>query len=139
MFQAKVIAIYGLTDDLLPTMNYSQHSNRAFSDSQMITTALISALYFRGNQTMALDSMDSHVFTKVIKKSGFTKRLHRLKANLMAVLLPIGRILKCLHCQLNYIIDSFPVKACHNLRINRCKLFKGEGDRGYNASKREYF
>ena len=38
-----------------------------------------------------------------------------------------------------YVIDSFPVAVCRNIRINRCKLLHGEAYRGYNASKREYF
>ncbi|MBD0333279.1 MAG: IS982 family transposase [Chitinophagaceae bacterium] len=38
-----------------------------------------------------------------------------------------------------YIIDSFPVKVCHNIRISRCKLLQGEQWRGYNVSKQEYF
>lgn len=31
------------------------------------------------------------------------------------------------------------MKACHNIRISRCKLFRDEIYRGYNASKRENF
>ncbi|WP_123803439.1 IS982 family transposase, partial [Algibacter aquaticus] len=42
-------------------------------------------------------------------------------------------------CEMEYIIDSFPVRVCHNIRISRSKLIKGESYRGYNASKREYF
>ena len=38
-----------------------------------------------------------------------------------------------------YIIDSFPVAICHNIRISRSRLLKGEKYRGYNASKRQYF
>ena len=39
----------------------------------------------------------------------------------------------------NYIIDSFPLRVFHNIRISRSKLLKGAQRRGYNASKREYF
>ena len=139
MLQDKVIAIYCLIDDLLKEMNHHEHSNRTFSDGQVITTALVSALYFKGNQTMALNYMDSHIFDRVLKKSGFTKRLHRLKELLMFIFLRIGRVFKYVCCQMEYIIDSFPVKVCHNIRISRCKLFRDEKYRGYNASKREHF
>ncbi|UAB86205.1 IS982 family transposase [Zunongwangia sp. SCSIO 43204] len=139
MLQDKVIAIYCLTDDLLKEMNHKEHKNRLFTDGQVITTALVSALYFRGNQSLTLDYMHSHIFDQVIKKSGFTKRLHKLKETLMFILLRIGRVFKYLCCEMEYIIDSFPVKACHNIRINRCKLFRDEKYRGYNASKREHF
>lgn len=139
MLQDKVIAIYCLVDDLLKEMNHSEHNNRKFTDGQVITTAVVSALYFRGNQTMSLGYMDSHIFGHVLKKSGFTKRLHKLKEALMFILLRIGRIFKYMCCEMEYIIDSFPVKACHNIRIGRCRLFRGEKYRGYNASKRERF
>lgn len=139
MLQDKVIAIYCLIDDLLKEMNHKEHNNRLFTDGQVITTALVSALYFRGNQSLTLDYMHSHIFGQVIKKSGFTKRLHKLKETLMFILLRIGRVFKYLCCEMEYIIDSFPVKACHNIRIRRCKLFRDEKYRGYNASKREHF
>lgn len=139
MLQDKVISIYCLVDDLLKEMHHKEHSNRKISDSHVITIAIVSALYFRGNQTMSLAYMRSHIFTQTIKKSGFTKRLHKLKEMLMLILLKIGSIFKYLCCEMEYIIDSFPVKACHNIRIGRCKLFKEEKYRGYNASKREHF
>src|SRR5690606_21888747 len=114
-------------------------NNRIFTDGQVITTAMVSALYFRGNQTMALDYMHSHIFDRAIKKSGFTKRLHKLKETLMFILINIGRVFKYINCELEYINDSFPVRACLNIRIGRCKLFRDERYRGYNASKREHF
>ena len=139
MLQDKVIAIYCLVDDLLKEMNHSEHNSRIFTDGQVITTALVSALYFRGNQTMALSYMRSHIFDRVIKKSGFTKRLHKLKETLMFILMQIGRVFKYIRCEMEYIIDSFPVKAYHNIRISRCKLFREEKCRGYSSSKREHF
>ncbi len=139
MLQDKVIAIYCVFDDLLKEMNHKEHTRRKFSDSQVLTTAVIAALYFRGNQTMAISYMKSHIFTAVINKSGFTKRLHKLKELLLFVFLRIGRIFKYLYCDMEYIIDSFPVRVYHNIRIKRCKLLQGEQYRGYNSSKREYF
>lgn len=139
MLQDKVISIYCLMDDLLKEMNHKEPSSRKFSDSQVLTTALVSALYFRGNQSLALSYMRSDIFSVSIQKSAFTKRLHRLRDTLMFILLQIGSAFKYIRCDMDYLIDSFPVKVCHNIRISRCKLFKGNQYRGYNASKREYF
>lgn len=111
MLQDKAIAIYCLVDDLLKEMNHKEHNNRIFTDDQVIATALVSALYFRGNQTMVLCYMDSHIFDRVLKKSGFTKRLHGLKETLVFILFRIGRIFKYVCCEMEYIIDSFPVRA----------------------------
>ena len=38
-----------------------------------------------------------------------------------------------------YLIDSFPVSVCQNIRISRCSIYNEEKFRGYNASKRLYF
>ena len=103
----------------------------------MITTALVSALYFRDNQTMALHYVDSHVFDGVLKRSGFTKRLHRIKEVLMFIFLRIGRVFKYVCCEMEYVIHSFSVKVCHNIRVSRCKIFREQTYRGSNASKRE--
>ncbi len=116
-----------------------EHGIRTFTEGQVITTALVSALYFRGNRTVSLDYMRSHIFDGTIKKSCFTNRLHKLKEILMFILLRIGRVFKYLCCEMEYIIDSFPVRACHNIRISRCRLFREESYRGPYASKREYF
>ncbi len=76
----------------------------------------------------------------MIGKSDFTKQFHHLAALVMWMFLDIGRMFKYICAELEYIIDSFPVKACHNMRISRCKLLlKNRQWRRYNASKREYF
>ncbi|MCM4157221.1 hypothetical protein [Gramella sp. AN32] len=130
MLQDKVIAIYCLIEDLLKGMNHNEHNNRIFTDSQIITAALVSALYFRGNQPLALDYMHSHIFNDVIKKSGFTKRLHKLKETLMFILLRIDRAFKYICCEMEYIIDSFPTKICHNkgLTVANSSGTKNTGD-----------
>ncbi|KAB8153620.1 hypothetical protein EZY14_010350 [Kordia sp. TARA_039_SRF] len=120
-------------------MEHQEHNNRKCTDSQVLTVGIVSAMFFGGNQTTALWYMRSHIFDNMLKKSGFTKRLHKLKELLMNIFFSIGRIFKYIHCEMEYIIDSYPVKVCHNIRIKRCKLLKGEEYRGYNASKREYF
>ena len=51
----------------------------------------------------------------------------------------LGRWFKYVCGETEYIIDSFPLKVCHNIRISRCKLLQGEQWRGYSVSKREYF
>ncbi|MBK8534484.1 MAG: hypothetical protein IPL59_04785 [Candidatus Competibacteraceae bacterium] len=34
-----------------------------------------------------------------------------------------------------YIIDSFPLPVCDNIRIRRCRRYQGEAWRGYQSSK----
>ncbi len=38
-----------------------------------------------------------------------------------------------------YVIDSFPIPVCDNIRISRAKIYQDEAFRGYIASKNRYF
>ena len=51
----------------------------------------------------------------------------------------MGHLWKTLDAQGVYVIDSFPVAVCDNIRIRRAKLYRHETYRGYQASKRRYF
>lgn len=42
-------------------------------------------------------------------------------------------------CEMHYIIDSFPVAVCNNMRDANCKILKVEKLRGYAVSMRNYF
>lgn len=38
-----------------------------------------------------------------------------------------------------YLIDTFPIPVCDNIRITRAKVYQGESFRGYTHSKRRHF
>lgn len=140
MLQDKVIGIYCLVDDILKGIGHCEEGGRKVSDSEIITTALISTLYFKGNQSGAASYMRTHNMSPhMIGKSGFTKRLHGVQPLVMWMFEEMGRLFKYICGEMEYIIDSFPLKACHNIRISRSKLFRDEAFRGYNSSKKEYF
>jgi Transposase DDE domain len=140
LLRDKVIAIYCLVDDLLLACDHHTAEGCRCSDAEIITTALVSALLFKGNQSLALEYMRTHNMAATLPlKSGFTKRLHRLAALLYSLFRQMGAIIKELNCSGSYILDSFPLAVCHNIRISRCKLFKGEAYRGFCASKHQYF
>ena len=44
-----VLAIYCLCDDLLKALKHYEDSQRQMSDAEVMTTALVAALYFGGN------------------------------------------------------------------------------------------
>ncbi|GAA6619690.1 hypothetical protein NUACC26_055040 [Scytonema sp. NUACC26] len=51
----------------------------------------------------------------------------------------IGMILKETSDCTEYLLDSFPVLMCDNIRIFNVRLIKSEEYRGYIASKKRYF
>ena len=76
---------------------------------------------------------------KPLDKSGFTRHLHRLADTLWGLFATFGQTLKALHTGARYVIDSFPVAVCQNVRIGRNQLLGPEAYRGRNASKRAWF
>lgn len=112
---------------------------RRLSDAQVLTTALVAALYFGGNLVLGRRYMKQHWGQNRLDKSGFTRQLHTLTDTLLGLSATCGQVLKDLHTEARYVMDSFPVAVCQNIRIPRCKLLTGTAYRGRLASKRQGF
>lgn len=137
----KIIAIFCLCDDLLKAI---EHHESAFpqqlNDAEVMTISLVAASCFQGRHDPARFMLAQHGYILGrISKSRFNRRLHRLKATLAAVFDFLGQMWKTLDTDGVYVIDSFPVAVCDNIRIRRAKLYQHETYRGYQASKRRYF
>lgn len=136
----KIIAIYCFVDDLLKAIGHQEHANRKTSDSELITTAIVSALYFGGHQDNARAFMKMTGMVPVmIDKSRFCRRLHQLESLLFQMFFEVGQYLKIIAGASDYVMDSFPVAVCDNIRISRSKLVKGKQWRGKQCSMRRYF
>lgn len=136
----KVISIFCLVDDILKGINHEEDKRRKVSDSEVLTTALVSAMYFSGNHHHAIQFMKAtNMVPKMLDTSRFSRRIHQVWQLLYEVFLTLSHYLKEFCCEMRYILDSFPVPVCDNMRIDRCKLLKGKKWRGYTASLRKYF
>jgi DDE family transposase len=135
-----VLAIYCLCDDLLKALLHQEDPQRLMSDAEVMTTAIVAALYFGCNFERArLLLADPRYIPAMLSKSQFNRRLHAVRDLLLLVFRVLGETFKQLNATSLYIIDSFPVAACDNIRIHRDKRFVSEKFRGYTASKRRYF
>jgi len=140
MLPDKVIAIYCFTDDLLKALDHHTKAGCRTSDAEILTTALVGALFFRGNQCLAIDYMRAHHLAPLLPhKSGFTKRLHALGDLLFTVFQQVGHIVKHLDCSHRYLLDSFPVAVCELARLKHSKLLTGKEYLGFCAAKHAYF
>lgn len=134
------VAIYCLIDDLLQKIsNCCLDSRRKLTDSQVVTTVVLSCKYFYGNHASACKYLADHYGFTMPDKSNFNRILHRLTDLIGDLFFRLGMVFKELNLNSVYVIDSFPVAVCKNIRIGRSKIIKGEEFRGYNASKREYY
>lgn len=139
----KVIAIYCFLDDFFLETKHpgsvKPQANPKVPDSIVLTTAIISARFFGGNQASAMLYMADKQGVVMLEKSAFNRRLHRLAPVLSSLFYYLADIFKALNLSSQYLIDSFPVAVCDNIRISRSKLVKGEAYRGKSASKRRFF
>jgi len=136
----KTVAIYVFFDDLLKSMNYKEPESRKTTDTEIMTVALIAGVYFGGNIDKSLCFVRSTgLMPHILGKSRFNRRLHKIGEFLSELFFYVGQVVKALNINSTYSIDSFPVEVCHNIRIIRTKIIKGEQYRGRCASKRTWF
>jgi hypothetical protein len=136
----KIIILYCFFDDLLQALGHWDDPQTQLSTAEVMTIAAVAAEFFTGNQQAALNFLSSHHYIQPFSKSRFNRRLHRLPEALWQFALSV---LAHLHEQANpegvYVVDTFPVPVCRNIRIKRCKIYRDPAFRGYCASKKEYF
>ncbi len=71
----KIISIFCLIDDLFIGINHQENSRRNVSDSEIALIAIVSAVYFGGNQYHGINFMKSCGFIpKMLDKSRFNRR-----------------------------------------------------------------
>jgi Transposase DDE domain len=138
--ESKIIALYCIVDDLLKAMHHYEDPTVRVSDSEIITTAFVSVLYFGGHLDNACHFMKLKGYIpRMLGKSRFCRRLHRLSDFLVTMFYSLGKRLKDMAGAATYRLDSFPVAACDNIRISRSRVLKGEVFRGKHAAMRRYF
>lgn len=136
----QIVAIYCLCDDVLKALNHHEDPQRRMSDAEVMTTAIVAALYFRGNWERARDLLgNARYIPTMLGKSRFTRRLHAIGEWFLSVFQVLGTFFKSFNADSIYVIDSFPVAACDNIRIPQARRYHDEAYRGYLASKRRYF
>lgn len=136
----KIISIFCLIDDILQGIAHKEDIRRRVSDSEIILTAIVSSTSFYGNHNSAIKFMKQYGFIpNMLDTSRFNRRLHNVGSLLYEIFEIISSYFKDFCCEMHYIIDSFPVAVCNNLRIANCKILKEEKWRGYTASMRNYF
>ncbi|BAZ04295.1 transposase [Calothrix sp. NIES-3974] len=97
-------------------------------------------MFFDGNYAKACNYMKDHkLIPNMLHKSRFNRQLHNLEMLMKDLFHQVGMILKETSDCTEYLLDSFPVPICDNIRIFHVKLIKSEDFRGYIASKKRYF
>src|SRR3954462_9090984 len=75
-----IIATFCLCDDLLKTIHHPEDCQCQMNDAEIMTTALLASLFFRGNHESARAMLAQHGYIPhMVSKRRFSRRLHRIK------------------------------------------------------------
>jgi hypothetical protein len=125
---------------LLKSLEHREDVRARVSDAEVVTIALIAMLYFGGNfERSRLVLGELGLMKRSLSRSRLNRRLHKVADLVSLVFHQFGSVLKDLNWESRYLLDSFPVPLCDNIRIKRCRIIKDARFRGYQASKRRYF
>jgi hypothetical protein len=134
------LAIYCFIDDFLKASGHREDCRVEVSDSEVITIAIVAMLRFGGNfQKSRLVLHELGLVRRLLSRSRFSRRVNRLADLIYCLFHQLGASLKELHWESRYLLDSFPIPVCDNIRIKRCRLVQDELYRGRMTSKRRYF
>lgn len=120
-------------------MNINDDSQAKMNNAEVLTVVLTAARFFCGNIRNAAVFLREHGYVPDMpSESRLNRRIHAVDdsvwENLFLVFAEIFRAEGR-----EYVIDSFPVPLCDNIRISRSKIFTEEDYRGYISFKRRYF
>jgi hypothetical protein len=136
----KTIAIYVFIDDLLKKLAHNEPKNRNMSYTEVITTVLVSVIYFSGHHEKAMSFMQSTgMVTHMLSKSRFNRRLHQVRELVVGLFFQLSSLIKELNISSEYSTDSIHIHTCGNIRISNSKLIQGEIYRGKEVSMCRYF
>ena len=135
-----IVAFYTLCDDLLIEHGYQDDPRAKMSAAEVMTTALVAAELFGGNQQQARQLLKEQGYIPhMLSKTRFNRRLHQIAPMFETLLESLATDCKAQNSDQLYVIDSYPVPVCDPIRISNAKLYQGELWRGRIASKRRYF
>lgn len=137
----KIVTIYCLCDELLKEMGHKDHPQCQMSSAEVLTVAIVAAMEFGGNFAKARRWLNTkNDIPVMLGKSRYSRRLHRVSKYLITLFELLAQMWKASNEQQIYVVDTFPIPVCDNIRIKRCRIYpEGNGHRGYKASKRVYF
>jgi hypothetical protein len=104
------LAIYCFIDDFLKASGHRKIFAVEVSDSEVITIAITAMLHFGGNfEKSRLILHELGLMQRLLSRSRFSRRVQRLADLIHLLFHQLGAVLKDLHWESRYLLDSFPV------------------------------
>jgi hypothetical protein len=136
-----IIATYCLCEEFLKAAGHRDDPQARLSSAEVMTVALTASAFFGSNIERSRRFLHEHGYMpNMISKSRLNRRLRAIPASRWEALFgSLAAFFKERERRGEYVVDSFPVPVCDNIRIRRSRLYEGERFRGYVASKKRYF
>jgi hypothetical protein len=136
-----ITTTYCLCEEFLKAAAHHDDPQSRLSTAEVMTVALTACAFFGGNIDRSRLFLHQHGYMPaMISKSRLNRRLHAIPSSRWEALFGIlAAVFKEGNDSGEYVVDSFPVPVCDNIKIRRCRLYEGEEFRGYIASKKRYF
>jgi hypothetical protein len=132
-----IVTVYVVIDALMEELGHESHRQAVVSDAEILTVAVVAALYFRNHQERALQVMIGMGYlAKRISISRFNRRVHQLADWLDLGLVKLGELFARGEA---FVLDSMPLPVCKRVRAWRCRKVRGVEYCGYCAAKKEKF
>lgn len=135
----QIMTFYRACDAFLQHKGFTDDPQARMTTAEVLLTALVAAFFYANNLRLARQALaESGLVPYMLSESRFNRRWHKIKAEEWQEMLTL---LAEQHPQDTFLIDSYPVPACHNRRAYRCRLYQNEDNAywGYCAAKEEYY
>ena len=87
----KVVFIYCLCADFLKGIQHGEDRQCEMNDAEVMTTALVAALFYGGNYESARKYLkEGHFIPQMLSKSRFNRRLHRIRDEFLLLFGTLG-------------------------------------------------
>ncbi len=134
------LAIYCFIDDFLKASGHHEDIRIEVTDAEVITIAIQAMLQFGGNfEKSRLILHELGLMKRLLSRSRLSRRINRLADLIYRLFHQLGSVLKDMHWESRYLLDSFPVPVCDNIRIGRSRIVSDKRYRGVMTSFRRYF
>lgn len=139
--ELQIITLYFFADEILKANHFYDDPQAKMTTAEIITATLTAATFFCGNQRRAACFLKTHRYIpNFLSESRFNRKLHGIPQDIWQKLFSVlAEHFKAKNVSNEYVVDSFPVPTCDNIRIFRSKIFSGKQYRGYIASKKRFF
>lgn len=137
--QNAITSIFCHVDDFLKAIFWKDDSQCRMDLAEVVTTGLVSWWFFHGNLELSRVFLIEHGYIpNMLSKSRLNRRLHAIPSFFWHLI--VSHLSQLTHSSSRgFLVDSFPVFVCHNIRSKRRSLLKGKKFIGYNASKQSWF